>query len=282
MRLIFPILQLVRVHNCLIAGVGVWLGGYLTHVGENNWRLLAASIAAALICAGGNALNDFFDLESDRTNHPNRPLVKGTIPIYIAIVVWMVSNLAAVIFLIFLNVYQIIVGLLAIILLVWYDIYIKKTVLWGNVAVAVLGGATFIFGGLFSPHSILGLPGVLVPALFAFLFHMGREIIKDIADYEGDKMHLIRSLPAVISPLGSLVLVSGLATILIVLTLYPLIPGWYRPAYGFIVILLVDIPLAATLIFIWFSQRVDRFALTSVLMKVMMILGMAAFLFGRR
>ncbi len=243
---------------------------------------MLASIAAALICAGGNALNDFFDIESDRISHPGRPLIGGTVPSYLAIMVWIVANLAAVVISIFLHPIQLIIAVSAIIILVWYNVWLKRTVIWGNLAVAILGGAVFIFGGLCNPQLSLKFPGALIPSLFAFLFHLGRELIKDIADYEGDKSQHIRTLPAVISPLGSLILASFISTALIVLTVYPIWQKWYNPAYGLIVVFLADIPLIGFLAFSWFAQRLDRFALTATAMKVMMVLGMAAFLFGRK
>ena len=60
-----------------MAGVGVWLGGYLSGLEGGEIRLLLASIAAALVCGAGNALNDYLDIEVDRVNHPGRVLPSG-------------------------------------------------------------------------------------------------------------------------------------------------------------------------------------------------------------
>ncbi len=258
------------------------MGGYLSHMEGNDRCLLLASIAAALVCAGGNALNDFLDIDSDKISHPSRPLVDGSIPSYIAIVFSAVSSLAAIVISIFLRPIQAVIVVAAIIILIWYNFQLKKTPFWGNMTVAFLGSAIFIFGGLTSSGLELKMPGILIPTIFAFLFHLGRELIKDIADYEGDKTRHFRTLPNLISPLGSLALASFIATALLVLTIFPILQGWYRPAYAIIAIVFVDLPLAGFLVFSWFSQHDDRYKLTSMAMKAMMVFGMAAFLFGRR
>ena len=69
-------LRLIRVLNCLLASAGVWIGAHLTWIVPAYYGPMVASIAAFLICAAGNAMNDLVDVEVDRTNHPQRVLVK--------------------------------------------------------------------------------------------------------------------------------------------------------------------------------------------------------------
>ena len=74
MHIALALFRLIRVHNALMAGVGVWLGGFLAGMEGGEWRLILASISATLVCGAGNAFNDFKDIEVDRINHPRRPL----------------------------------------------------------------------------------------------------------------------------------------------------------------------------------------------------------------
>src|SRR5438132_12804893 len=72
------LLRLARPLNCAMAAVGVGIGGIVA-VGSQAWGSLAlplvlAGVAAASFTAGGNALNDLYDREPDRVNHPTRPL----------------------------------------------------------------------------------------------------------------------------------------------------------------------------------------------------------------
>src|SRR3989442_7364423 len=72
------LLRFSRPLNCVMSAVGVGVGG-VVGVGSAAWGDLAlplvmAAAAAAAFTAGGNALNDIFDRETDRINHPDRPL----------------------------------------------------------------------------------------------------------------------------------------------------------------------------------------------------------------
>src|SRR2546422_6532026 len=75
------ILRFGRPLICVMSAVGVGCGG-VGGVGSAAWGDLAlplvlAAAAAAAFTAGGNALNDIFDIETDRINHPDRPLASG-------------------------------------------------------------------------------------------------------------------------------------------------------------------------------------------------------------
>src|SRR2546426_970608 len=72
------LLRFSRPVNCVMSAVGVGIGG-VVGVGSAAWGDLAvplvlAAAAAASFTARGNALNDIFDRETDRINHPDRPL----------------------------------------------------------------------------------------------------------------------------------------------------------------------------------------------------------------
>ena len=73
---ITALLELVRARNAAIAFFGVLVGAALS----GNFTLapvILAAFSAALILAGGNAINDFFDVEVDKTNRPERPIPSG-------------------------------------------------------------------------------------------------------------------------------------------------------------------------------------------------------------
>src|SRR3989454_7150382 len=79
------LLRFFRPLNCVMSAVGVAIGGGVG-VGSAAWGDLArplalAAAAAASFTAGGNALNDIFDRETDRINHPDRPLASGQLPL---------------------------------------------------------------------------------------------------------------------------------------------------------------------------------------------------------
>src|SRR5216117_1412992 len=75
------LLQLARPINCVMSALGVGIGGVVAARsgawGEFAGPLALAGAAAAFFTAGGNALNDLYDRETDRVNHPKRPLPSG-------------------------------------------------------------------------------------------------------------------------------------------------------------------------------------------------------------
>jgi len=265
-----------------MAGVGVWLGGYLANDAEKSVEIFLASLSAALVCGGGNAVNDYLDIESDRLNHPNRPLPKGDLPPYLAILTALIFNIAAIIIAAMINstILMIVIG--SIILLTAYNFRLKKLPLMGNLTISILGGATFIVGGLaVNAASIAILPGPVVPAFFASLLHLGREFIKDIADFEGDMKVNCKTLLSILSQNSIMIILSVLYAVLVILTLVPVYLDWYRQAYGYIAFLLVDIPIIIILIYLWLSRSKSRFSKGGSVLKLLMLFGLFAFLLGK-
>ena len=76
-------------------------------------------------------------------------------------------------------------------MLAFYSLSLKNSLLWGNVLVAFVGAIAFPYGALAAGD----LGRSWIPALFAFLFHLGREIVKDIEDVAGDQIRGERTLP---------------------------------------------------------------------------------------
>jgi geranylgeranylglycerol-phosphate geranylgeranyltransferase len=74
-----------------------------------------------------------------------------------------------------------------------YNLKLKGVPFAGNLAVAFLGGLAFVYGGIAGGEPMRAL----VPGLFAMLFHMAREIIKDAADVRGDSIAGLRTIATV-------------------------------------------------------------------------------------
>jgi len=73
-------LKLARIGNVVIAFLSVVVSGVLCGVNvAGTWQIFAAGIAASMITAGGNSINDYYDIEIDRINRPKRPLPSGRV-----------------------------------------------------------------------------------------------------------------------------------------------------------------------------------------------------------
>jgi geranylgeranylglycerol-phosphate geranylgeranyltransferase len=139
-------------------------------------------MSAFFISAGGNSINDFYDLEIDRINKPRRPLPRGAISRSSALLFSIALFLLGMVLSFWVGGFGILVALAASGLLIVYSSFLKKRFIWGNLAVSSVCALAFVYGGLAADDFRLSL----VPAAFALVFHLGREILKDIEDLKGD------------------------------------------------------------------------------------------------
>lgn len=281
MRTVWETTRLIRIVNCLMAALGVWVGARLT---PSEWALYdttMAALAAFLVCAAGNVINDLVDTEIDRLNRPDRVLVRGALSRGYATGLAIVMNVLAVVVALTVNWTVTAVVILAIILLMLYNFRLKRTVLFGNALVALLGALTFITGGLAADlHAIWQLPGPLIPAVFAMLFHLVREIVKDVEDIVGDARRGVVTFPQVVGIRPALTTAIGLFITLVILTLVPIWAHWFGRWYHIITVYFVDLPLLAVLIAVWFRPRPGWLRLTSAALKIGMALGVVALIAG--
>jgi geranylgeranylglycerol-phosphate geranylgeranyltransferase len=274
---LFDTLRLIRVLNCLLASAGVWIGAHLTWIDPAYYGPTVASMAAFLICAGGNAMNDLVDIEVDRTNHPQRVLVKERLTLKYARNLAVGLNAAALVMALAISFDVLVIGLVTVGLLAAYNLKLKRIPLVGNAVVAMLAGMTFITGGLaVDPALAFRLPGPPVAAVFAFFFHLVREIVKDVQDMEGDRLSGLSSLPLRIGVSRALSLTLALYVVMVLLTYVPVLNNWYGRAYEIITVYMVDLPLLALMIVIWGFPTPGMLAIGSTALKVGMVLGLAA------
>ncbi len=179
-------LAIVRPINCVMGLIATWISGLIgvgTGVASYIIPLLFASVTVFMVTAGGNIINDLVDVESDRTNHPNRPLVKGTISVPQArSFATVLFALSLVISLLFISATALLVVALAEALLIGYEMSLKKQGFVGNVSISILVGLIFIFGGI----AVNSTYRMIILFVMASLANLSREVIKDIEDMKGD------------------------------------------------------------------------------------------------
>jgi len=201
---VHPALRLVRVGNLGVSFVGAIVGGLAARgagvlVSFDLWvYILLAAASTALVTAGGNVLNDVLDLDGDRVNHPDRPLVTGTISLGTARLLAIGLFVAGIEIAIPVALREPLLGLIlavAVGALLGYEFRLKARGFAGNLTVALLTGLVFLYGG-----AAVGDALVMVPfAAMAFLATLSREVIKDIEDLEGDvgrsTLPMVRGIP---------------------------------------------------------------------------------------
>ncbi len=184
-------LRLVRIGNTLVSFVGTVVGGLVARGGGLPTDLpflgllVLAALSTAGVTMGGNVLNDVLDRGSDAKNHPDRPLVRGTVSVTTArrmvVGLFVLAVLAAVPVALHAPWIPVVLAV-AIGSLLLYEFRFKARGLPGNLLVALLTALVFLYGG-----AAADAPLVLVPfSLMAFGATLSREIIKDMEDAAGD------------------------------------------------------------------------------------------------
>lgn len=265
--------------NCLLAAAAVMIGGYLADPVPSYTALIFTALAALLVCAAGNTHNDVIDIEIDRINRPDRVLPQGSISVSHAGMAAVACAAGALLAAVFVNwrVFATVAG--ALLLLFLYNRYLKRVPTAGNLAIALLSGMTFLIGGFAcDPYLTFHLPGPLIPAGFAVLYHLVREILKDCDDVGGDGNRGVKTLPHLIGVQKAAGVALGLFFMLVVLTYVPVYYRWFSRAYEILTIYLVDLPLLGLLIFVWGNPSRRLLRISSFALKIGMLLGLLALL----
>ena len=197
--------DLFRVGNSITGLVGVGVGALVVNGMDIslNQGVTVTSYGLSVMCFmfGWNAYNDITDIETDRSNRPERPLPSGRLNLDEATNAMRASLFLSVLFLVIgaVNlsdstmdeeaIVSIVIWLVAIFLLISYEGVrgsngLKHRGLTGNAAIAAAIGMDVLFGS--SAVSGTTDPKVISLAIMAFFYSLARELIKDIEDMEGD------------------------------------------------------------------------------------------------
>lgn len=245
------------------------------------WQVVSAALAAFFICGAGNVHNDIVDISVDKISHPSRALAAGRLSRKAASSIAIVIALTGLALAFYSNSTVALVGGTTLCLLYLYNVQFKRRPLIGNCVIALLGALTFMTGGLaVDLRSAFELPGPILAAVFAFIFHLVREIVKDVQDMQGDRTAGIRTLPQLIGAPNSLLLALVLFIILAVLTCVPIITQWYGIGYALIVLIAIDLPLLTLLSVTWRKPSERNLRLVSSGLKAGMVAGLVALVVG--
>ena len=176
--------RIIRPVNAIAAGLAAVVA-YLIATGTLTPAVLLLFVVVTLITAAGNIINDYFDVEIDRVNRPDRPIPSGQVRLSAARAYAVTLFLAGILVCLLTNDLCIAIAVINSLLLIVYAARLKRTPLFGNITVSYLAASMFLFGG-----ALGGLPGLLHVMPFAgmtFFAMLTRELVKDAEDVEGDK-----------------------------------------------------------------------------------------------
>ncbi|MHB9029905.1 MAG: geranylgeranylglycerol-phosphate geranylgeranyltransferase [Candidatus Latescibacterota bacterium] len=294
MNSILGLYRITRPGNVLVCALSVISGGLiggkpldllngaflsLLHgEGIPSWllRVIFAALSASLVLAAGNVYNDVRDLKADRVNAPNRPLPSGLITPGAATFYAAALAFSGILLALPLGIPSLSIAVSAVVLLAIYDVHLKGAPFVGNILVALLGGVIFLYGGI-AGNAVVP---ALIPALFATLFHLGREIIKDAADLRGDREAGIRTLATERGVHQSAAIAAGVFFLLAILATLPAACGRFGMGYLLIIALGVWPVLAYTTASSLIHPTEANLRRVALLLKLDMPVGILAVLAG--
>lgn len=270
MKQISAFLKLIRSLNLLFIAITQFLFQYFIAIpifqvnglsaplyGINFYLLVLSSL---LIAAGGYIINDYFDLNIDRVNKPEKLVVDKLIKRRWAIMWHLIFSIAGIItgFYVGWVIHVFWLGLantVCVIALWFYSTTFKKKLLTGNIIISLLTAWVVLVVGFIHHYRIIAdielfgsvdrsklLRFTFLYAGFAFIISLVREVVKDVEDMEGDARYGCRTMPIawgimVAKVFSATWLVVLMAAVLIV-SMYMLQLTWWIPfTYSVLLIL---------------------------------------------
>lgn len=249
-------------------------------------------LSVLFIAAAGYVINDIYDIETDIINKPKKVYVSTYFSINQAYTIYFILNITGVILgFIIVNYLQkpIFSGIyiLGSFLLYYYSTTLKRIPFIGNFVVAFFISLTLVFLAFFdlilfeSEGSLsvnLLLFNIIVDfAIFSFMLHLIREIVKDVEDIDGDKQLNMKTLPIYIGLEKTKIIILLLLFILTVLVVYFMSSYLtnYIVVYGYLSVTLI-IPLFYIFYLVLKAKEHSSFAKISSVIKICMITGLIA------
>ena len=275
MNFILGFIKLLRPLNIAVAAFAVLVSAYILGVYEQYYILTCVVIVVIAYNGAANAFNDYYDYEIDLINRPNRPLSRGMITsvqaLCLAVILFAIGSVTA--FQLPFYAKLTAVGI-AMPLIIIYSMRLKGTPLLGNIAVAMILGLTFVFCGL----AFNKLGPMIMPAILAFGLTLVRELIKDIADVEGDNSAGLKTLPLVIGKNKAIIVAMIKAVLIGLVLLIPYYLNIYGNYYLILLVIGVEIPLAIVVVLFMKSPSISTARQSEKLLKFSTIIGLTAIL----
>ncbi|MCG8604195.1 UbiA family prenyltransferase, partial [bacterium] len=166
---LYQFFLVTRPLNLLLGLISVFLGAFITGTIQPILKVTLACLSGVLVMAGGNVINDYYDVEIDRINKPFRPIAAGKVGRREAFLFAIILFALGIFVSIFISLIALTIVALTAAGLVVYSATLKRKILVGNIAVSLFAALAFVFGAI----SVDRWHRALIPAGFAFLFHLG-------------------------------------------------------------------------------------------------------------
>ena len=187
MKKIKGLIKLLRFELPFAAGICVIMGQILAYGYFVSFYLATFGfLSVFFISASILVLNDYFDIETDKINAPERPIPSNLISPVEALTFGVFLMMSGLILSYLIDSRALSIAVVLAIIGFLYNYFLKKRGIIGNLAVSFSVGMTFIYGG-----ATVGLPFnklVVFFSLIAALINLGEEIAADAMDIKGDSL----------------------------------------------------------------------------------------------
>jgi len=280
-RHIKPYLNLIRAQNLVLVVLSQALVEACLLSAGVNWAkvlepgFLALTFSTVCIAAAGYIINDYYDVKIDAINKPERLLVGRIIRRRRAMFAHLILSFIGVLIGVFLMPPVGLINLGAVLLLWGYSDRLKRMLLIGNIAIALLSASMLLVVAVYNDmlnKTTLGY------ALFALLISLIREIIKDIEDMKGDASFDCRTLPIVLGMRGAKYVLYPLIALFLALLLAAVLHPSTPLKFDIYMLVLVLVPSVWMGIKLIRADRKADFSYLSNLNKLIMLLGILSML----
>lgn len=271
--------EILRPSNVGLFFLAIMLGSFVVVGTEAFFELKVwlAAISGTLIGSAANVINDVMDIETDKINKPNRPLIRGAMSVSEAKIYWAVLNVLGVIVAFFISNVATAIAVFSVFVMYLYSTAFKRQILVGNLIVCFIISLGFVYGAI----AMNKFNGIWFPIAFSFLFNLAREILKDLEDVEGDKAQGSKTLALYLGQEKTLIVISSLFLALVIFSVLPYLIGLYGIWYILAVMFFTNSIIVFVIIEVWRKKTKENFYRLNTILKYAMLTGIISIALGR-
>ncbi|HWB25316.1 MAG TPA: geranylgeranylglycerol-phosphate geranylgeranyltransferase [Chitinophagaceae bacterium] len=261
-----------------------------------GWHFVLLCLSSVLIAAAGYIINDYFDLNIDLVNKPEKMVVDKIIHRRWTIVWHLILSVTGIAIGFYLDITTRIFLLgvsncICVILLFVYSISLKKKFLIGNVIISLLTAWVILVITWCENNNIINIHNnfraekiireTFLFAGFAFIISLVREVVKDMEDIEGDRKYGCRTMPIIWGINATKVFVAVwlivLIAVLVIVQVYAARLQWWLSIIYCLVFIIA--PLLWIFKKLYDARTSKQFHSLSSLIKLVMLTGILSMIF---
>lgn len=249
------------------------------------FNIILGVITYFFIAGSGMVINDYYDIEIDKINRPERPIPRGAITLKQAKFLWIITSLIGIAIAV-LHSLVFNIGFLNIIIVVFfvfmgwvYAAWGKKSGFIGNIIVSISFSIGLIYGAVLNNSNVP--PYIFFFFSTSFFLLLSREIIKGCEDIEGDRNQGVKTLAIRIGIKNATIFSLVFALLAVGFFILPYFTNIINPTL-FLITMAFGLVVVLYAIILMLKRNLIRkdFKKISLLLKIAALLGLVAFIFA--